>query len=153
MTVATLLMHAVATLYMVGLIWFVQLVHYPLAGQVGAEAFVAYQKAHMDRTAFAVGPAMLTELATVIVLLWRCPPEIPAWAPWVGAALLLGIWASTALLQVPLHHALLQGRDSEALSQLVRTNWIRTVGWTVRGVLAVALLAWASGDPSASPAG
>ncbi len=35
-----LLGHVGATLFMVGLIWFVQVVHYPLFGHVGGEGFV-----------------------------------------------------------------------------------------------------------------
>jgi hypothetical protein len=37
-----LLVHGFATLYMTGLIWFVQLVHYPLFAQVGRHAHLSY---------------------------------------------------------------------------------------------------------------
>ena len=33
-----------------------------------------------------------------------------------------------------------QGFDAAVHRRLVRTNWIRTVGWTLRGALAVAML-------------
>ena len=143
MSLSLLLLHAGATLYMVGLIWFVQLVHYPLAAKVGADAFVAYQESHMKRTSWAVGPAMLVEAATTALLIWRSPEGVPLWAPWVGAGLLAGIWVATATLQVPLHQALLRGHDAEVLGRLVQSNWLRTVSWTARGFLATALIAWA----------
>jgi hypothetical protein len=38
--------HLAATAAMVGLIWFVQVVHYPLFASVGADEFVAYENAH-----------------------------------------------------------------------------------------------------------
>jgi hypothetical protein len=41
-----LLAHSAATLFLVGLIWFVQVVHYPLLAQVGTGEFVAYAASH-----------------------------------------------------------------------------------------------------------
>ena len=73
---AVLLLHLAATLFMVGLIWFVQVVHYPLMGSVGRPEFVAYERKHTRRTAWVVGPPMLIELATGILLLWVRPSGI-----------------------------------------------------------------------------
>lgn len=36
------LVHLFSTLFMTGVIWFAQAVHYPLLGRVGGEAFVEY---------------------------------------------------------------------------------------------------------------
>ena len=138
------LVHAAATWFMVGLIWFVQVVHYPLAATVGDDAFVAYQHAHMARTSVVVVPAMMVELAATGWLLIERPAGIPDWAPWLGAALLGVVWASTALLQVPAHSALTMGLDEEQVRRLVSTNWIRTIGWSLRGLLALALVYWAT---------
>jgi hypothetical protein len=143
MNLALLLTHAAATLFMVGLIWFVQVVHYPLAGRVGEGTFAAYQQAHMARTAWVVGPPMLAELATTAVLLVHRPAGIPTWVPWAGAALLAVVWGATAVFQVPLHTALTGGLDPERVARLVATNWIRTAGWTLRGALALGCIAWA----------
>ena len=138
------LVHAAATWFMVGLIWFVQVVHYPLAATVGDDAFVSYQHAHMARTSVVVVPAMMVELAAAGWLLIERPAGIPDWAPWLGAALLGLVWASTALLQVPAHSALTLGLDEEQVRRLVSTNWIRTIGWSLRGLLALALVYWAT---------
>ncbi len=40
------LAHITATLYMTGLIWFVQIVHYPLFARVGNAEFSAYEQRH-----------------------------------------------------------------------------------------------------------
>ena len=64
-----LLCHAGATFYMVGLIWFVQRVHYPLLAGVGPQQFPGYERAHVDRTFSVVGPPMLLEAFTGIGLL------------------------------------------------------------------------------------
>lgn len=53
----------------------------------------------------------------------------------MSLGLLVLIWASTFLLQVPKHKVLTHGFDAEAHRFLVRTNWIRTAAWSVRGVV------------------
>ena len=127
--------HLASTLYMVGLIWFVQIVHYPLHGYVGASRFSEYQHLHMNWTSLAVGPAMLIEAGTTLFLVMEPVANVPSWVFWMGGLLLLIIWASTGLLQVPLHNGLLEHFDAERHKQLVRTNWIRTICWTCRGGL------------------
>lgn len=135
-------LHAAATLYMVGLIWFVQLVHYPLMARVGAEGFVAYQKLHTRWTTLAVGPAMLAEAATAALLLFLAETvDYPATLAWAGFALVLVVWGSTAALQVPCHHALERGFDPAVHRRLVRSNWLRTVAWSARGVIVVIAMA------------
>lgn len=130
-----LLSHAGATLFMVGLIWFVQIVHYPLFGGVGEDKFVAYAEAHSRLTSWVVGPPMLLEATTTAMLLFIRPAEIPAAAAWAGVALLAAIWLSTALLQVPRHTALGGGFDTNSHHFLVASNWVRTVCWSARGLL------------------
>lgn len=53
-----------ATLTMFGVIWLVQLVHYPLFAGVGADGFTAYEATHQTRITWIVFPAMALELAT-----------------------------------------------------------------------------------------
>lgn len=130
-----LLVHIGATLFMVGLIWFVQIVHYPLFGGVGEEKFVAYAEAHSRLTSWVVGPPMLLEASTTVALLFFRPAKIPAWAAWVGLILLAAIWLSTSFLQVPRHTALGEGFNVSAHEFLVISNWIRTFGWSARGLL------------------
>lgn len=134
----TLNIHAFATLAMVGLIWFVQIVHYPLFARVGDDDYTAYQSAHMSRTSLVVGPLMLAELATAVLILlggWTSRPLAIA-----GIVLLAIAWLSTFLLQVPRHATLERGYDARAAASLVTTNWIRTIAWTARGILALLML-------------
>ena len=48
---------------MVGIIWLVQIVHYPLFSRVGAAGFAIYSGAHSRLTGLVVGPPMLVEAA------------------------------------------------------------------------------------------
>lgn len=135
--------HAASTLFMVGVIWFVQIVHYPLFGRVGVEKYSGYQAAHMFRTSFVVLPPMLIELASALLLLIVGASEMRDQYA-IGLFLLALIWLSTFCLQVPAHRILELEFNQRAHKKLVRTNWIRTVLWSLRGVLALYWLASAS---------
>jgi uncharacterized membrane protein len=124
--------------FMCGLIWIVQVVHYPLFGRVGREGFAAYEAAHARLITPIVGPAMLVELVSSIALLAARPRGMPAWAAWAGVALVGVAWASTAFVQVPLHGTLARGFDEDAHARLVATNWVRTAAWSGHA----ALMAW-----------
>lgn len=135
-----LVLHVATTLLMVGLIWLVQVVHYPLFAQVGDSEFSAYHKRHTHRITIIVAPLMLLELATGLLLWFRMPLQ-PFWLFNTMAMAL--IWGSTALWQVPLHKqlALADGAARLALiRQLVASNWLRTFFWSLRGLLLVGLL-------------
>jgi uncharacterized membrane protein len=136
-----LLIHLVATIYMTGVIWFVQIVHYPLFALTGPDQFREYEQRHCELTTWVVGPPMLIEAVTAALLLWMRPDGVSAAVAMFGAGLLLVIWLSTALLQVPCHERLSQGFDPDVQRRLVRTNWIRTVAWTARSGLALMLVA------------
>jgi hypothetical protein len=130
-----LLAHLAATLMMVGVIWFVQIVHYPLFARVGSEGFTLYSEAHSRLTTYVVGPPMLLEAATTLLLVFRRPEEIPLAAAIIGLSLVAIIWLSTVLLQVPRHTTLGLGFDHAAWSGLVLSNWVRTAAWSARGML------------------
>lgn len=128
-----LVVNMIVTWFLVGLIWMVQVVHYPLFDDVGEQNYVRYQERHQVNITYVVGPAMLVELATAILLLWYPIDGISKWLIYSGLALLLLIWMSTAFIQVPCHQVLSLGFDSDAHKWLVNSNWIRTVLWTIRG--------------------
>ncbi len=130
--------HIVATLFMTGLIWFVQLVHYPLMHMVDADRFGGFEKQHQRRITWIVGPAMLTEGATAVAWLVIRPGDVLVWT---SVGLLLIIWLSTALQQVPEHRRLEDRFDGDAHRRLVRTNWVRTIAWSLRSVIVCWMLA------------
>ena len=136
-----ILLQLASTLFLVGLIWFVQIVHYPLFAAVPGEASAAYEKAHMERTTWVVIVPMLVELASAVWLVTL--PGADREARFVGLALIAVIWASTFFLQVPMHERLAGGFDASAHVRLVATNWVRTAAWSLRGALVLGL-AWRS---------
>ena len=123
--------HEAATWALTGLIWTVQLVHYPLFSQVGRENFPAYHQRHTRQITWVVAPLMLAEVFTAgWLILDGCRDR------WFLASLApLGFnWLSTLLVQIPLHGKLAAGFDAQVHHRLVSTNWWRTAAWSLRGL-------------------
>src|SRR3954471_331572 len=107
-----LLANFAATWFMVGLIWFVQLVHYPQFAGVGSDGFIAYHRRHTRFTTFVVAGPMIVEGITGLLLAVRpAAAGVSTGVAWAGLGLLVVIWISTALLQVPRHNELAGGFD------------------------------------------
>ncbi len=132
---ALFVVNLIATWYMVGLIWMVQIVHYNMFDRVGHEQFQQYEADHNRLITPIVGVPMLFELATAVLLLIAAPDSFPRWAAIVGLVLIGLIWLSTVVLQIPCHAQLLSGFDEVTYHRLVKSNWIRTGLWTIRGGL------------------
>lgn len=129
--------HAGVTCGMTGLIWFVQVVHYPLFARVGCGDFAIYEQHHTRRTGWVVAGPMLLELALAVALVWLSGGVME----WSALALLGIVWFSTAIWQIPMHRRLESGFDADAHRRLVTTNWVRTVAWSLRAVLSLVMLA------------
>lgn len=127
---ALLAVHAAATWALVGLIWTVQVVHYPLFALVGGEQFRRYHARHTRLITWIVAPLMAVELVTASLLVID-----GARAPWLLVSLgpLLFNWLATWRVQIPLHHRLAAGFDADAHRGLVASNWWRTGAWSLRG--------------------
>ena len=136
-----LVLHAVVTAFMTGVIAVVQLVHYPLFSWVNREAYPEFQRDHMRRITWVVGLPMLLEAVLALLVCVNRPTGVPGWLALLGLGLLGVIWLSTVLQQVPQHERLLKGFNLEAHERLVRSNRVRTVAWFGRLAVALAMLA------------
>ncbi len=139
---ALLLANAAATFFMVGLIWFVQVVHYPLFAEIGEREFAGYHRLHSSRTTWVVLPAMAIELATSWLLLVE-PPAGQTALTIAGAILALLTWVLTGSA-ASIHGRIgRQGPSPALLRTLLTGNLLRTVVWTLHGAVVLALLALA----------
>jgi hypothetical protein len=132
--------HLAATWFMVGLIWLVQTVHYPLLAAVGKDAFPEYEHGHTQRITRLLAVAAGAEIVTALALVVATPGEVEQWAAWLAGGLLAAAWVVTRFVQVPIHRSLSSGYDAVQLQRLVATNWVRTVLWSARGVAALVFL-------------
>lgn len=130
-----LLVQLGTTLPLVGLIWLVQVVSYPLFLRVGEASFVPYHAAHARHINVVVGPLMMAELIGALAWIALPTDDAPTWVRVVGASLVLLTWIVTFALAVPRHEVLGRGFDGAVIASLVSVNWLRTAAWTARGAL------------------
>ena len=135
-----LVINALATCVMVGVIWFVQLVHYPLLATIGIDRASEIAVEHQRRTGWVVGLPMAGEGVTTLWLVFDSPNGVNSALPFVGGFLLAIALGSTIFLSVPLHEKMALAPTVAIGHKLVRTNWPRTIAWTLRGVLLAIML-------------
>jgi len=125
--------------FLTGVIWYVQIVHYPQFADVGEPAFRRYHARHSTLTTYVVAAPMVAELALAVALIFVRPAAMPRSLALLAAALAGFVWIATFFVSVPLHGRLDQGYDDAVVRRLVRTNWLRTLAWTA----SLALLTYA----------
>jgi hypothetical protein len=126
----------VSTLYMTGIVWFAQLVHYPMIDRGDPATFQAFARDYQRRTLWVVTPALAGEIGSAILLLGLWPSVQSV----VGTATLAAIWVPTAFWIIPAHLKLKRGYDRELHLRLVRSNLVRSFLWTLRA----AAMIWAA---------
>lgn len=139
---ALLIAQVVASGMMAGIIWFVQVVHYPLFTIAAPADAGDYARENQRRTSRVVLPPMLVEAAAAAWLA-AAPPAGIGQAAAIAGLVMVGLsWASTLAVQMPLHAKLAErGHEPTIVGALVRSNWPRTLLWTARAVLAAWMLA------------
>jgi hypothetical protein len=132
--------HLVSVLVLVGVIWTVQVVHYPLMALVGEDRFRAYEAAHAPRMAAVVMLPWVIQGITTVGLLLSPPAGVPDRLVLAAAVTAAVPVLVTVVASVPAHAHLSLGFDAAAHRRLVRTNWLRTAAWTAHAPIAVAIL-------------
>lgn len=132
--------NAASTLFLVGVIWIVQMVHYPYLKFSDPKTFRRAHAFHLSAITPVVAPVMILELATSAWLAIVPPQPIPAWITSAGLALVAAVWISTFAFQVPAHNALSEGYSEERIRSLVNHNWFRTTAWTIKGAIGIYVL-------------
>ncbi len=134
------IVHLVATFFMVGMIWTVHHLHYPLFALVGEDSYIAFQQEHVDR----IGPLLivpwLAEGVTLLGLLalsflgGRRDLRLPTAMNSIAMAVVLiisGFWSA------PAHGDLSDGFDADVHDRLMNANLVRSLAWTVCGIAAL----------------
>jgi len=128
-----------STLFMTGLIWFVQAVYYPLFERVDPASFARYHAEHTRLTTRVVFAPMVLELVTSAVLVARPPGGVGRGLAWAGLATAELAWGMTGGVLVPLHGRLAAGFDPAAHASLVRTNGARALVWSLHALIVLAM--------------
>ncbi len=139
MDIYLLLAALACNLYITGVHWTFQLVHYPLYTRVGAREFQDYQVSHQRRILWSVRvPRLITLGLTGLLIQWH-PWGSESWELW---ATFLSLMAAT-LISFQFIHPLQkllsqQGYSTKLIKALTRLHWVRTILTTLSaGILLV----------------
>lgn len=134
-----LIINLVLASFLCGLIWTIQLVHYPGFLKVGQQGFTDYQAFHMRSITVIVGPVMVLELLAATWLVVQEGVNPVHWGIISSLIIVIALWAITFFVATPLHYNLYNnGYNPVLIRKLVNMNWPRTILWTLR----VILLSW-----------
>lgn len=135
-----LFIHAFATWMMIGLIFFVQVVYYPLYVRL-KDHFTPYDKKDIKHMGYLVAPVFFFEfISAVILVFYKYDDFVYRILSLVNLLMLISIWVVSYILQVrrfgkhtlvfidKMHHFLLT------------SNWYRTCVWFLRGLVVLSML-------------
>ena len=125
----------ISTSVMVGVIWVIQLLHYPSFHFINDQKYIEFQHFHMQRISFIVIPVMLIELASALLLSYFFRSSLTI----ILLALLLGIWGITFIFFTNMHQKLTNGYDRANVDSLVKINWSRTALWSIRLIILLSI--------------
>ena len=125
----------ISTSLMVGVIWVIQLLHYPSFHFINDKKYIEFQNFHMRRISFIVIPTMLTELASALLLAYFFRSSLTI----ILLALLLGVWAITLIFFTNMHQKLTNGYNQTIVYRLVQINWSRTILWSLRLIILMSI--------------
>ena len=125
--------HFLSTSLMVGIIWVIQLLHYPTFHFIKESDYVEFQHFHMQRISFIVVPVMIIELLSGFMLVYYIRSNLLI----LCLIILLVIWLITFVFFTKLHQSLLGGYDKIIVDKLVQINWSRTVLWSLRLIILI----------------
>ncbi len=136
-----LLLWTVVILYVLGEIWFGQIVVYPLFAKVGEGEYIAYHRFYSSRIPLPVIVPGFASFLIPIALVFLRPDSVPMWMALANAACGAVGLIVTVALEIPRHARLEKGGKQEAvIRELVLYNWPRTLSITGSAFLTILML-------------
>lgn len=135
-----LLLWATLVFWVLGQIWFVQIVVYPLFAKVGEAEYVGYHRFYSRRIPLPIIlPGFMSFLLPIVLAF--VGPAVPVWMTAANIATGLVGLLVTVLLEIPRHARLEKGGKNDAvIAELIRFNWPRTLSITAQSVVALFML-------------
>ena len=126
--------NVISAFFLTGVIWTIQIVHYPSFHYIDKLSFVNFHQFHERRISIIVMPLMILELISSVALYFN---DMSNHTFLLNLIIVGLIWCSTFFIQVPIHNILSQKKDNMMIEKLVNTNWIRTFLWSMRMLLII----------------
>ena len=125
----------ISTSVMSGVIWVIQLLHYPSFHFIDDQKYIEFQHFHMQRISFIVIPVMIIEFASALLLAYFFRSSLTI----ILLALLLGVWAVTFIFFTNMHQKLTNGYNQGIVDRLIQINWFRTTLWSLRLIILLSI--------------
>lgn len=126
----TVTTHAFSVFALFGLIWTIQLVHYPMFQFIEAPHWPRFHRYHTRNITFIVFPLMVVELLTSLQLFL----EEASFSHSLALGLAVASWLLTIAVFIPLHNKVATRPIPGLLALLVKLNWLRVLVWTIAAV-------------------
>jgi hypothetical protein len=136
-----LLLWSVLIFAVLGEIWLVQIVVYPLFGKEGEAEYVAYHKFYSSRIPLPVILPGFASFLLTIPLVFFAPDSVPLWTLLANLACGVVGLLVTVGLETPRHARLENGgKQKKVIRELIRYNWPRTLSITGSAFLTLLML-------------
>lgn len=137
-----LMVWAALIFWVLGQIWLVQIVVYPLFGKVGAVDYVHYHRFYSQRIPLPVIiPGFASFLLPVALALYG--PTVPVWMSILNIAAGIAGLLVTVMLEIPRHNRLEKdGKNDVTIAELIRYNWPRTLSISTQSVITFLMLGY-----------
>jgi hypothetical protein len=132
--------------WVLGQIWLVQIVIYPLFAKVGAVDYVHYHRFYSQHIPLPVIiPGFASFLLPFALALYG--PAVPLWMGILNIATGMVGLLVTVMLEIPRHARLEKnGKNDATIAELIRYNWPRTVSISAQSVITFLMLCYVFGD-------
>jgi hypothetical protein len=135
-----LYVHAFATWMMIGLIFFVQVVYFPLYKRL-KDKFTPYDVKDIKHMGMLVAPVFFFEfLSAVILVFYKYHDSTYRILSFVNLLMLVSIWVVNYYLQVKRYGVKTLLFLDKMHHFLLTSNWYRTCVWFLRGLVVLAML-------------
>ncbi len=132
------MLRTVLILYVLGEIWFGQIVVYPLFAKVGEVEYIAYHRFYSSRIPLPVIVPGFASFLIPIALVFLRPDSVPMWIALANAACGVVGLVVTVALEIPRHARLEKsGKQEAVIRELVLYNWPRTLSITGSAFLTI----------------
>ncbi|MEX1062304.1 MAG: hypothetical protein WEC12_01765 [Balneolaceae bacterium] len=132
------LLNTACSLILTGIIWFMQIVYYPVLPRLYRAEFKRHHRFIVSRSVFIAGPFMAGELISSIYLASNAEQFF---LYHLGGLIIVAIlWLSTFFIQLPAHFRLNKGYNEEFVKKLTDTNWLRTILWSAKSLISLQAL-------------
>jgi hypothetical protein len=142
------IIHALVCILVTAVMWYIQVVHFPMLRFVGADRFEQYYRELKMKNTLLFFPLFSLEIFTSVALLlsFTMVSDFTASVQnqffLVGFSLILLFVLHLVNFQMirPLLSSLQTDTDGKKHQRLVRMQWIRTLGWTIRLIMLLSMI-------------